>query len=86
MSLRRKCCRVVNPREIPRLRVPALRAKAKARDTPLGMTALHKRRERQRRKSGPKSLTPEGVSYITPLIPAADDGEGVGLGPGAQFC
>ncbi len=25
-------------REIPRLRVPALRAKAKARDTPLGMT------------------------------------------------
>ena len=27
-----------DPREIPRLRVPALRAKAKARDTPLGMT------------------------------------------------
>jgi hypothetical protein len=26
-------------REIPRLRVPALRAEAKARDTPLGMTA-----------------------------------------------
>jgi hypothetical protein len=26
-------------REIPRLRVPALRAKAKTRDTPLGMTA-----------------------------------------------
>ena len=29
----------VNRREIPRLRVPALRAKPKARDTPLGMTA-----------------------------------------------
>jgi nucleoside triphosphate pyrophosphatase len=28
-----------NRREIPRLRVPALRAKQKARDTPLGMTA-----------------------------------------------
>ena len=28
----------VHPREIPRLRVPALRAKAKTRDTPLGMT------------------------------------------------
>ena len=28
----------LNRREIPRLRVPALRAKAKARDTPLGMT------------------------------------------------
>src|SRR5689334_12271419 len=31
--------RIFNPREIPRLRVPALRAKATARDTPLGMTA-----------------------------------------------
>ena len=28
----------LNRREIPRLRVPALRAKAKSRDTPLGMT------------------------------------------------
>jgi carboxypeptidase family protein len=33
-------------REIPRLRVPALRAKEKARDTPLGMTALGPQRIR----------------------------------------
>jgi hypothetical protein len=33
-----KCCRCLHRREIPRLRVPALRAKAKERDTPLGMT------------------------------------------------
>ena len=39
-SLRLIVRRVVHPREIPRLRVPALRAKPKARDTPLGMTAL----------------------------------------------
>src|SRR6185437_14307822 len=31
----------VRRREIPRLRVPALRAKAKARDTSLGMTFLY---------------------------------------------
>jgi hypothetical protein len=39
--------RTVMRREIPRLRVPALRAKAKARDTPLGMTRnAFARRER----------------------------------------
>ena len=37
-SLRMRGCWAVSRREIPRLRVPALRTKSKARDTPLGMT------------------------------------------------
>src|SRR6185437_11704281 len=41
-----KCCRKLHRREIPRLRVPALRAKAKARDTPLGMTRCERARRR----------------------------------------
>src|SRR6185437_3008404 len=36
LSVRARC--ISDRREIPRLRVPALRAKAKTRDTPLGMT------------------------------------------------
>ena len=37
--------RALHPREIPRLRVPALRAKAKARDASLGMTVSRLRIE-----------------------------------------
>ena len=43
-------CGGLHPREIPRLRVPALRAKAKTRDTPLGIVARADCARRQRKR------------------------------------